>query len=784
MRTDKNKATDIRRILGLTSALIMMLLMISLIPNPATAATSITVKEINYQNSTITLQLADTDTAAYFSDSAKKNWEEIPGTISGNKTITMDISWVSATKNYVMYFKGNNASSVISVTIPKQASNFSATFNKIKGTLSFKNSGNRTIEWRKKGSTTWTVVDNNTITNEISMLYANGAVVYFRLAPMNGTGITNVGFRPSKEVSITIPKKPQAPVITVNGSKFSIAVKKGMAYRTLNNDGTATEWTNITSASELLIKNIAPSVLYNVTTVSPSAITLQFRTNATSSALQSKTATVTVPVQEGPPGTDTFGISLNYTSSSTVSLQVKAASSTVPFEYTIVNEGSELNYQTANWTAITSSTAIAMENTVAKAGSHILVRKKSMGTLAGSDFTLASAEVDITGVAGLSYPGAPLPTTLTTLVTTAGVCKTSKTSSYLTFSLYSATSTTVSSISFLDTYGINRGTVSIKSTVAKNPNSLSSTDKYIITTKITSTESIDSITEELLFAKITLANSDVITSTANAGILLYLYPNTRVNNPTEKDYMASFKRVYLSNSTEDASSFKFRLDLGTKYVIDTTAVGKYTSVPTAISSLKFDDYVLTPGTDYTVEYSSYVNDHDETIATATVTVKVAGFEGSSLIDCMDKATPLEITLNNNEVLDEDIMITLTNTAILKDTPLAWSITEGSLQETKTSKVTNSDNTTTTVTEEVITYTLELSIFSSSYSVSVSDVTWGGSSIFGSAKISGGKAIIYLSNAKINKLSTASTTTNNVVITLSNGFTIRTGCKLTILNAIN
>jgi hypothetical protein len=782
MRADKNKATEIRRILGVTSALILMLVLISLIPKQTKAAASIQVKEINYQNSTITLQLNEGDTSVYFSDSMKRTWEEIPGTIQSNKTVTMDISWISVSTNYVMNFKGNSSTAIVSVTIPKQATNFRATFNKIKGTISFKNSGNRNVEWRKKGSTTWKTVDINTIASELSQLYSNGATVYFRLAFVNGSSTSNVGFRPSKEVTITVPKKPSAPEVTINGSQFSIEVKKGMAYRTMNKDGSATDWTTVGSSTDLLLKNIAPSVLYNTTSVTSSAITMQFRTNAKSTALMSKTGSVTIPIQEGPPSLEAYGISLNYTSSSSLSLQVKAANSKTPFEYTVVKEGSELNYQTTGWTAITSSTAITLDNSAAKAGSRIYVRKKSVGSLANSDFALASAEVNVTGAIGITYPEAPAPTTLTTLITTAGVCKASKTSSHLTFSLYSATSTTVSSINFMDTYGISKGSVTSKSTVAKNPNSNSISDKYIITTTITSTESIDNITEELLFAKLTLANSDVITSSSNAGILLYLYPKTKVNNPTEKDYATSFKRVYLSNSTEDTASFKFRLDFGTVNVIDTTAVGKYTSTPTAISSIKFDDYTLNQGSDYTVVYSTYVNDDNVTIATATVNVNVASFEGSSLIDITDKAAPLEIYLNNNEVLDEDINITLSNTATLKDIPIAWSITEGSLKETKTQVVTNPDNTTTTVTEEVITYILELNIFNSSYSVSIADVTWGGSSIFGSAKISGGKATIYLSNTKINKLTTNSTTTNNVVITLSNGFTIRTGCKLTILNA--
>jgi hypothetical protein len=141
-----------------------------------------------------------------------------------------------------------------------------------------------------------------------------------------------------------------------------------------------------------------------------------------------------------------------------------------------------------------------------------------------------------------------------------------------------------------------------------------------------------------------------------------------------------------------------------------------------------------------------------------------------------------VTLNNNEVLDNDIYVTLISTVTIDNTPIAWSITEGSLKETKSSTKTNTDGTTTVITEEVITYTITLTLFNSTYGVSVSDVTWGGTSIFGSATVAAGKATIYLSNAKINKLTTDSTNTQNIVIKLSNGFVINSGCKLTIMNA--
>ncbi len=785
MRVDKSKKAQLRRILRLTSSLFVMMIFTLILPRHASAASSIFVKEINYENSTITLQLNSGDTEVYFSDSAKKNWIPVPGKISNNNTVTMDISWVPVTKNYVMTFKGNASTSVSSVTIPKQMTNFKATYNKVKGLMSFSNVGSRTIQWRKKGSTTWNTVNTSTISAEMNYLCTNGATVYFRLAPINGNSFAS-GSRPSKEVTINIPKKASAPSVLVDGSAFTIAVKKGMAYRTLYADGTTSNWTTVSSNTNLLLRSIALSVFSDAETAQ-AAVTLQFRTNATSANQVSKITTVRIPIQEDAPNADTYGISLNYTSSTTMSLQVKAASTTTPFEYTIVEKDKELNYQKASWTAITSSNAVSLNKDTAPAGCHIYVRKKSMNTSTSDNFTLASKEIDITGSTGNAFPDSPVASSLTTLISTAGVCKTSRMSSYLTFYLYCSTQTTVSSISFLDAYGINKGTVSCKSTVAKNANSTNSNDRYIITTKITSTGNIDTATEQMLYAKITLANSDVITSTPTAGVLLYLYPASKVNNPEDddtKEFATKFERVYLSSDEGDDTTFKFRLDLGTEYVPNTSAADSFTSTETVISSMKLDGYTLSESNgDYSVEYGSYTNEDNKKVKTATVAVNVNKFEQSTLIDITDTAIPLEIALNNGEILDEHIYITLRNTATLRDIPIAWSITEGSLQETKTSTVKNSDGTSTTVTEEVITYTLELSVFKNTYAVSVADVTWGGVSVFGSAKISGGKATIYLSNAKINKLTTDSTTTNNIVITLSNGFSIKTGCKLTLLNAV-
>lgn len=772
----------------LTAAVLIGILICFFNVKAAMAAATISVKEINYYDSTITLQVNSGDREVYFSDSKKKTWETIPGAVNSAGTITMDISWIPVTKNYVITFKADKSTGIISVTLPKQADNFKASFNKVKNTVSFSNAGTRTVEWRKKDSSVWNIVNLATMPAELSYLYNNGATIYFRLAPVNGTGIKSVGFRASKEASVTIPRKDAAPSVAIDGSKFSIAGKKGMAYRTVNDDATFSEWTNINSTAELLLKNIAGKAMYENASAAQSEVTLQFRTNATSSSQVSKIATVTVPVQEGPPGLSSSGISLNYTSSSTVSIQVKAASSTVPFEYTIVKQYQELNYQNAVWTAISSSTAVNLDKKSAPEGCHIYIRKKSAAKTDTTGFSLASAELDATGAAGIIYPDAPAATTLTTLIATAGVCRTEDSSSHLTFRLYSPASTTVASIKFMDAYGISKGTVACRSTVAKNADSTGSDDKYIITTKITSTESIDAVTEEKLYAEMTLANSDIITSSDTAGTILYLYPGTIVNNPSKAqedndEYAADFSRIYMSKDPEDDSFFKFKLDFGTRYVPEASKIDSFTANALAISSMKYDGYTLNNGTDYTVEYGSYVNDENKTVATATVTVKVSNFEEASQIDITDIEEPLRITLNNGETLNDDVFIKLVNTATVDERPIAWTITENSLKLTTSKVITNPDGSKSTVDEELISFTINLTLFDKAYSVGISDVTWGGISILGSTTVTNGKATIYLSNEKINKLTTDSTDTKNIVITLSNGFVIKSGCKLTILNSL-
>lgn len=751
------------------------------VTNASAGAGSISVVSINYEESTITLKGNAKDTKIFFSDSKAKVWDEVYGELGSDKTVTMDMSWISSSSDYTIKFKGNVSTDIVTVVIPKQETRFKATYNRVKQVVYYTNKGSRDVQWRKKDSYAWNTVPSN-FADILDKLSMQGTTVYLRLASIEGKSATDPGARPSKEVSINIAKKATAPTITINGSKFVIPVSKNMGYRIYTEDSD-NEWTNVTVASELPLSKIAGGVLYSTLARTQHEVTLQFRTNATSTTAASHITTVIVPIQEGPPDEDKYGISHTYTSSSSLELVVKAASTAQPFEYTIIKKGDVLDYQTAVWTPITSSSKITITNSKAEEGSHIYVRKKSVAATSTVDFALASKELDITGSTGVNYPTTASTKALTKLITTAGVVNADNT---LIFTLYSPTKTTVTSINLKDSYGNAKGSItSLKSSVMANTDAAAGeNEKYIITTKITSTASIDSITEEELYATMILENADEFVSTTSTGICIYLYPATKVNNEDYKKYTNEFERVYGSTDSNDDSDFSFNLDFGKQYVFDEKEVGKFKEDLVQVSKMIYDGRVLDQSKgEFSVEYGTKSDTHGDIIRTAQVKINVNKFESDSIITVRNTKEPLVIELNNGETLENAVTINLIETASIVEAPVAYSITEGSLEETKTETITNSDGSTTSVTKDVTTFTIKLKLFDTKYDVGISDVTWNNQSIMKSAEISGGVATIYLSNPKINMLTTTSTMTKNIVIKLSNGYVIDRGCKLTIIKGV-
>lgn len=756
-----------KTVLRFLAAGALVLAIFLMIPSGKASAKELSVAEVNYFTDELTLETTAGDTAAWVSDNKGSAWEQIPGSFDGGELV-VDISWAASTSKKALWFRGDKSTDIVKMEIPKQYTKFKASYKKATGTVLFSGDDGRTIEWRKKESTKWQTVNRASFENVLRPLFTKGATLVFRLAPVNGTSAAAPGLRASKEVTVTIPKKSEAPNVSIDDAKLAISVKKGMAYRYVNADGSTTEWTDITRTYAMPLAEIAPaSIRPGETTIT----CVQFRTNATSSKQVSGIKTVEVPAQEEAP--DAEDIKLTYTGSAALSIEIADASATEPYEYTIVKKDERLDLIKASWVTVSSKSAMNITSKQAPEGSLIYVRKKASGVKGSDEYRIASDHVNVAG-SGVLYPSPAKASGLKTLVSTVGVCTADNADGALSFTLYSPTSTKVSSISFKTKGGEAAGSVTFKSESSENRDALGADDKYIITTKITSTENITGHTGELLYASITLMNGDEIKTDETSGIALFLYKKSAVSNPSgNKKYTDSFDRIFMSEDPDDESSFKFRVVFGEKYLIDKDT-NTATDVPLTVSGLRFAGIALAEG-NYSVSYGE-----EDGARYADVTVNVASFEKDPAIKTRDEYEDLEIGLANGEKIKNAVKIKLISTARLLDTPLAYAITAGSLKETETIKTTNQDGTVTEVTSDVISIALSIEIFDPGYGVTVSNVTWDGISVYDSATVSAGKATVYLSNKKLNRLTSPSSTTNNLVISFSNGFVIGTGCKLTVV----
>lgn len=799
------------------------------------AAKTLSILKIDYENSTIVFSKANNDSKIYISNSSKKVWEEFtPKVVTTEKGdgLAIDISWISPSSNYTMTYKGDVSEEVGTVVLPKQATNLRVTYKaNATNPIAVTNAANRTVQWRKNNTTTWKEWNLNTESKDLSHLIVNGATLYFRLAPTAGNSNTDTGYRASKEVTVKIPAKTTAPAISINPSAFTVPLQSGMDYRyvIVDTDGSVVssgDWQKIGSTKTYELADFAADALYSGTSTTVTKdVSIQFKKRSTASTQESKITTITIPAQELKPIPSVIGAEISYTSTTTFELSIKAASSETPYEYTIIKsddyDGINIDYAKLSWNILTSSTPVSINEKTAPKGSHILIRKKAVGTLGDEKFALASDAEDLTS-GGIVYPSGIILGTATKISVPAGTINTGDYGKTETFTIFSYTKTTVSSINFVDKYGNLVGKAECTSTVAKNTGSkpLDGSQDYIITTKIISTADLDdksSAIGESLYANITLANGDEIKSDDSKGVILELTASTNIDNPTayEKtdfgkyydNYTTKFERVYLSNETADDTYFKFIVDFGT---VDFTADTKTTELE--IAKITYDAYELKRRTyntttdtnptkiaineaeekeykndpvDALIYYENYTNNDGKSARRAYITIHADNFEKENSITNTNKELPFIITLNNKEVLSNQIYMTLLETATLNDAPIAWTITEGSLTESTTKKdYDENGNLISSVTNPVNNYTLKLTKADNNYNVGISDVTWGGTSILYEASVSSGTINITLSNQKINKLtSTGTSSTNNVEIHLSNGFVISTGCKLTILKAV-
>lgn len=368
---------------------------------------ALSIKAIDYDNMELTINL-NNNSIVYYSTN-KKKWNEADGLIANetdtSSTMTYDISWISATGDTTLYFRGNNNKTTLPVTIPGYNKSFKVKFDKASGEFDFQNTeGAEIIRWRKTTDYTWHYVslqqgngngssktsgDSSSETNgdktngdgssetnaqslenfqkEISAMRVKGVKLVFQIAPKAWENKDNVGMRPSKDVKVTVSAKRSAPNVKVNIKKLTVNTKTTMEWTNVNPvTVAAVNWVKCTKAnmtlSELGVDGSEETVLY-------------FHTEANSSNCESKDAALVIPARATTPA----AVAILNQIPGTAAGKSKAtlAFSNVPekgCEYFVSKNGSAIDETKVSWKKITRAKTVNFTEKALPAGAKIYVR--------------------------------------------------------------------------------------------------------------------------------------------------------------------------------------------------------------------------------------------------------------------------------------------------------------------------------------------------------------------------------------------------------------------------
>ncbi|MBR4343151.1 MAG: hypothetical protein IKP88_10705 [Lachnospiraceae bacterium] len=837
----------IRRVLkGSVCILGLMCLFIMLSAyGKAFADGAVSVEEINYETSTIKVKLGSGDTTLLISDGKQKKWETVISEPEGGY-VYLDMSWISATKNYELSLKGDVNTTPVRVTIPMQNKNFKVTYSPLKG-ISFSGAADgSSIQWKKKESVTWKPFPNNAadFNSTLEGMIAKGATLVFRTAPKNGNG-SDPGARASKEVTVSIKARASAPVMKIDDQKMTINLKKDMEFRYCDSTGTPTgnSWESVDKNEDRPLNSIAAAAMCSGGgTVAGTEVTIQFRMKATDKSQVSNITTVTIPGQKPLTTAAKDSIKLEYTSPSTVGLSVSVATDSAPYEYCIitqkdVEDGVTIdNVKELTWNSISDSKQVTITKSKAGDGSLIYVRKKAKGKLGEEDYELASPSYELSK---LSYPLelSSQEDGLYWLSTISGVCRPENTGSYLTFNSYSAVNEVISEIQFVaydsttsfTTITLKSGTDTFKSVIreltdeekSKLPDGKEDY-KYLITTTIMSTAAIDSLgtddTKRELLLNFKQGNSELVKSTAEHGVAIYIHPKSVIKNPSQSEesamnsrkikkvsgdhgeYLTSFSRLYGSTfiysrySSDwkkcDASVFSFVVEIGTKNSPIVHSQGEFDSNERNITKLEYDGITFTEQDMRDNTYPCYVVNYYELNGKryAIVTVDTWAMEKNSQIkdDCIEKV--LNVYLSDGEVIKDQIKITYDKTAfVVADDKAAeassgsWVIT-GPLNTEITTTTTVGGVPTTTTTLDDLGTVIWLKLKYPSATVNLLNVTFKGISICKNITKSGGYIKCEISKELMNRIIESYKTTGVsafVQFTFDNGYVLSEGYQIIV-----
>lgn len=329
----------------------------------ASEAGEVAIVGIDYEDLTMKIDPNGNSIVYYSKD--KSNWFELEYYTDGSCYV-MDISWANATADVKLYFKGDKNSKVVNVVLPKKNSAFKATFDKVEGTVELDEFDDATVfQWRKTTDYNWKTVSVNQsdisyklFMDELENLRFKGGKIIVRTPAVAGKSAIDTGARPSKEITLSIPKRNNAPSVSVNIKKLTINTTDKMEYKLSNN----ALWLECD-------KNMELSELINLSVGG----TIQIRTAATETNTYSKTLSLIIPAQRPAPA-----LPLYYYENKKFVMQFSDAGKSNPYEYTIVKAGDSYDPVTAVWKSVTSSNVIKLSESTVPSGSMIFIRSKGV----------------------------------------------------------------------------------------------------------------------------------------------------------------------------------------------------------------------------------------------------------------------------------------------------------------------------------------------------------------------------------------------------------------------
>lgn len=342
----------------------------------AETASAVTIGEINYNE--LTIQIYNNNNPVVYYSVNGTAWTEVDSAYSSStKSYTMDISWISNKTDTTIYFMGNIVTDIVDVTVPKLGTEFNVTYSNLDEDFIFDNTEDAdSFEWRKASDYNWNSVSLDFESASYKAFLAlldkfrvKGAKIIIRLPQVVGSQ-DDAGRRPSKEITITITTRAEAPSIKVNSSKLTVNTSASLEYY----DSTFKAWMDCTNT--MYLSEIAPKVLYESGSRN---VILMIRKSATATTPYSETAYVMINGQTAAPqiGDNSKDVTYYYVNSKLTVVFNKAAVDNI-YEYSIIRDSDEFDYNTAKWITVNNKNVISLSSSIAPEGCTIYVRKKGI----------------------------------------------------------------------------------------------------------------------------------------------------------------------------------------------------------------------------------------------------------------------------------------------------------------------------------------------------------------------------------------------------------------------